>query len=59
MLTDIIPKLPMLDIARTKDFYLNNLGYIELGDYSDYLMVPKDNIEIHYFKFAGLNPNEN
>ncbi|MBK6263857.1 VOC family protein [Marivirga sp. S37H4] len=59
MLTDIHPKLPMRDIARTKDFYLNNLGFIELGDYGDYLMVKKDNIEIHFFEFKGLDPKEN
>lgn len=59
MLTDINPKLPMRDKALTKDFYLNKLGFIELGDYGDYLMVRKDNIEIHFFEFKGLNPEEN
>lgn len=59
MLTDINPKLPMRDKALTKDFYLNNLGFIEQGDYGDYLMVRKDNIEIHFFEFKGLDPKEN
>ena len=59
MLTDINPKLPMRDKALTKDFYLNNLGFIELGDYGEYLMVRKDNIEIHFFEFKGLDPKEN
>lgn len=59
MLTDINPKLPMRDKALTKDFYLNNLGFIEHGDYGDYLMVRKDNIEIHFFEFKGLDPKEN
>jgi hypothetical protein len=59
MLTDINPKLPMRDKDLTKDFYLNNLGFIELGDYGDYLMVRKDNIEIHFFEFKGLDPKEN
>lgn len=59
MLTDIIPKLPMRDLAQTKDFYLNNLGFKEFGDYGYYLMVRKDNIEIHFFEFKGLNPKEN
>ena len=49
----------MRDKALTKDFYLNNLGFIELGDYGDYLMVRKDNIEIHFFEFKGLDPKEN
>lgn len=59
MLTDINPKLPMRDKALTKDFYLNNLGFKELGDYGDYLMVRKNNIEIHFFKFKTLDPKEN
>ncbi len=59
MLTDIHPKLPMRDIARTKDFYLNNLGFKELGDYRHYLMVGKDTIEIHFFEFKELDPKEN
>ncbi len=49
MLTAINPKLPMRDKARTKDFYLNSLGFKELGDYGDYLMIGKDKIEIHFF----------
>jgi catechol 2,3-dioxygenase-like lactoylglutathione lyase family enzyme len=59
MLTNIHPKLPMRDKALTKDFYLNRLGFKELGDYGDYLMVGKDNIEIHFFEFKELDPKEN
>lgn len=59
MLTAINPKLPMRDKALTKAYYLNNLGFEELGDYGDYLMVGKDNIEIHFFEFKGLEPKEN
>lgn len=59
MLTDIHPKLPMRDKAITKDFYLNNLGFKEVNDYGDYLMVGKDNIEIHFFEFKELDPKEN
>ena len=59
MLTHINPKLPMRDKTLTKVFYLNNLGFKELGDYGDYLMVRKDNIEIHFFEFKGLDPKEN
>ncbi|MBX2928580.1 MAG: VOC family protein [Saprospiraceae bacterium] len=59
MLTAINPKLPMRDKALTKAYYLNNLGFEELGDYGDYLMVGKDNIEIHFFEFKGLDPKEN
>lgn len=61
MLTTIHPKLPMRDKAKTKDFYFNALGFHNLGtsDYDDYLMVQKDQIEIHFFKFEDLNPKEN
>lgn len=59
MLTNIIPKLPMRDKASTKAFYLNELRFKELGDYGDYLMVGKDDIEIHFFEFKELDPKEN
>jgi hypothetical protein len=61
MLTDIHPKLPMRDKAVTKDFYINKLGFQEFGnvDYNGYLMVQKDNIQVHFFEFKELNPKEN
>jgi hypothetical protein len=59
MLTEINPKLPMRDKSLTKDYYLNQLGFEELGDYGDYLMVRKDKIEIHFFEFKALDPKEN
>ena len=61
MLKDINPKLPMRDKAATKDFYLNKLGFEQLGsaDYDEYLMVHKDSIQIHFFEFKELDPAEN
>lgn len=59
MLTHIHPKLPMRDKALTKKYYLENLGFRELGDYHDYLMIGKDNIEIHFFEFKELDLKEN
>lgn len=61
MLTHIHPKLPMRDKNATKDFYLNKLGFKELGkaDYDGYLMIEKDDIQIHFFEFKDLDPNEN
>jgi hypothetical protein len=59
MLLEINPKLPMRDLSLTKDYYLNKLGFEELGDYGNYLIVRKDNIEIHCFKFDELDPKEN
>ena len=59
MLTNIHPKLPMRDKTATKNFYLNKLGFIELSDYGDYLILKKDNIEIHFFEFKELDPTTN
>lgn len=61
MLTDIHPKLPMRDKNITRDFYLNKLGFTEFGnaDFAGYLMVQKDNIQIHFFEFKELDPLEN
>lgn len=59
MLTDINPKLPMRNKVATKAFYINQLGFSEMGDYGDYLLIKKDNIEIHFFEFKELDPKEN
>lgn len=61
MLTDIHPKLPMRDKIKTKDFYLNQLGFQAFGtaDFDGYLMVGKDNVQIHFFEFKTLDPKEN
>jgi Glyoxalase-like domain len=59
MLTNINPKLPMRNKSITRNFYINQLSFQEIGDYEGYLMVQKDNIEIHFFEFKELNPKEN
>jgi catechol 2,3-dioxygenase-like lactoylglutathione lyase family enzyme len=61
MLTTIHPKLPMRNKAITADFYLHKLGFQNASDtdYEGYLMVKKDQIEIHFFEFKGLDPKEN
>jgi len=61
MLTDIHPKLPMRNKTVTKDYYLNQLGFQLFGDndFDGYLMVQKDQIQIHFFEFKNLNPTEN
>jgi hypothetical protein len=61
MLTNINPKLPMRDKKITMDFYLNKLGFQLFGspNYDGYLMVQKDEIQIHFFEFKDLNPDEN
>ncbi|RQP07544.1 MAG: VOC family protein [Parapedobacter sp.] len=61
MLNEIIPKLPMRNKAATLDFYVGKLGFQLFGspDYDDYLMVQKDNLQLHFFKFEALDPKEN
>ena len=61
MLTSIHPKLPMRKKEVTKDYYLNLLGFVELGKpgFDEYLMVKKEGIEIHFFEHTTLNPKEN
>lgn len=45
----------------TRKYYLELLGFTETGkaDYDGYLMVRKDNVELHFFEFTTLNPLEN
>jgi uncharacterized glyoxalase superfamily protein PhnB len=61
MLTDIHPKLPMRNKNVTREFYIHKLGFKEFGsvDYDGYLMMEKDQIQIHFFEFKALNPKEN
>ena len=59
MISLVIPKLPMRNKIETKNFYINQLGFKEIGDYDYYLMLEKDNFEIHFFEFKDLNPLEN
>lgn len=51
----------MRDKTATRDYYINKLGFLEFGnaDYEGYLMVEKDNIQIHFFEFKELKPTEN
>lgn len=59
MLSAIHPKLPMRDKQVTQAFYVNQLGFTVSGDYPDYLIVGRDEVEIHFFRFPGLDPLQN
>lgn len=61
MLTTIIPKLPMCNKAQTLSFYIEKLGFTSIGnqDFDAYLMLKRDQIELHFFLFEDLNPLEN
>ncbi|MBS1745841.1 MAG: VOC family protein [Bacteroidetes bacterium] len=61
MLTSVVPKLPMRNKTKTKEFYMNKLGFLQSGsqDFDGYLMLKKDNVEIHFFECATLGRKEN
>jgi catechol 2,3-dioxygenase-like lactoylglutathione lyase family enzyme len=59
MLTTINPKLPMRNKEATKEFYIKKLEFTEIADYGDYILIKKDNIEIHFFLFEDLDPLNN
>ncbi len=61
MLTEIHPKLPMRNKSATRDFYVNQLSFSPVGsaDYDGYLMLQRDNIQLHFFEHPTLDPTEN
>ncbi|MGC4057506.1 MAG: VOC family protein [Chitinophagaceae bacterium] len=59
MLTDIHPKLPMRDMEATVTFYADRLGFTVSGRYPEYLILRKDAVELHFFSFPGLDPENN
>ncbi len=61
MLLSIHPKLPMRSKTVTEHYYIGLLGFKKYGanDYPGYLMVEKEQIQIHFFEFKNLDPKEN
>lgn len=61
MLTSVQPKLPMRSKSVSVAYYIDKLGFKNLGSqqYEEYLMIKKDNIEIHFFLFTELVAAEN
>ena len=49
----------MRNKSKTRQYYINQLGFQEIGDYEGYLMIKKDKIEIHFFEYEALDPKEN
>ncbi|KMQ65276.1 Bleomycin resistance protein [Chryseobacterium sp. FH2] len=59
MFTDIIAKLPMRQKELTSAFY-KKLGFTVFGnEFDHYLMLQKDNLQLHFFEFKNLVPDEN
>ena len=61
MLAEIHPKLPMRNKTVTRNFYIEKLGFTDVGstNFDDYLMLQKDTIQLHFFAFADLDPASN
>jgi len=61
MLIEIHPKLPMRNKAVTLAYYTQQLGFERFGnqDYDGYLMLCKDNIQLHFFEYKDLDPSIN
>lgn len=60
-LTAVHPKIPMRNKSLTRAYYIDQLGFKEFGgeDFPGYLMVQRDEVEIHFFEYPELDPEEN
>jgi uncharacterized glyoxalase superfamily protein PhnB len=58
MITTVIPKLPFIEKQRTINFYVNQLGFKLIADYGDYIIMNRVNIELHFFLFKELIPQQ-
>lgn len=54
MLQAIIPKIPFIVKEKTLDFYLKQLQFNLISDYGDYVILEKDDLEIHFFSYPSL-----
>lgn len=45
--------------AQTLDFYIQQLGFELLADYGDYVLVKKEQVELHFFQYKDLDPATN
>lgn len=59
-LNSVIPKLPSRNLSVTKTFYTENLNFKQVGgDYPDYLMLMRDEVELHFFLHRDLDVLQN
>lgn len=61
MLQAVCPKLPMRNLVVTRNYYVHQLGFKDIGatNYDAYLLLQKDAIELHFFLFPELDPAQN
>lgn len=57
MITSIIAKLPFIEKQKTLDFYIS-LGFKMTSDYGDYLILNLEEVELHFFSFPSLIPQQ-
>lgn len=55
----IIPKLPARDLDETRIYFETKLQFSTVSRYPDYLIMKKEASELHFFKFAELDPKTN
>lgn len=59
MWKSVCPKLPMRNNFITQEYYVKGLEFEVLGDYGDYLMLKREEVELHFFLFEALDPYQN
>jgi catechol 2,3-dioxygenase-like lactoylglutathione lyase family enzyme len=59
MLTAIHPKLPMRDPSATLAYYVDQLGFIAIGEYDEHLIVERDGLHLHFFEHKDMDPKAN
>lgn len=62
MLNEAHPILPMRNKQETKAFYVDALGFVSFDNenkWERYLMIRKDNVELHFSLYENLIPEKN
>jgi catechol 2,3-dioxygenase-like lactoylglutathione lyase family enzyme len=58
MISAIIPKLPFIEKDKTLNFYVGQLGFELISDFGNYIILKLKNVELHFFSFQELNPQQ-
>jgi uncharacterized glyoxalase superfamily protein PhnB len=59
MVTDIIPRLPALDLEVTERFYKDYLNCTTASKVEDYLIMGLGNVEVHFYKDDNVPLDQN
>lgn len=55
----VIPRLPAIDLEKTRIYMENVLGFSLKSRYPEYLLMNKGDSELHFFLFKDLDPLTN